>query len=123
MSHASIDVSERGAAEPVRQLAGPSASPSPSDVLHALNHPLRRRILRALHQAGEARSPRELSETLCDPLSNVSYHVRVLRARGVVAETDRQAVRGAVQTFVCSVLDKNGTAVKLLESTAGEDGG
>src|ERR1700742_3128765 len=48
-----------------------------NDLLTALRHPLRRRILRRMDD-DEAISPRELSRLLAEPLSNVSYHVRVL---------------------------------------------
>ncbi len=48
-----------------------------NDLLVALRHPVRRDILRVM--AGEkAISPREIAGALQQPLSNVSYHVRVL---------------------------------------------
>ena len=48
-----------------------------NDLLTALRHPLRRRILRRMDEE-DAISPRDLSRVLQQPLSNVSYHVRVL---------------------------------------------
>jgi DNA-binding transcriptional ArsR family regulator len=68
------------------------------DLLVALRHPLRRQILRAIAK-GKALSPRELSVSLDEPLSNVSYHVRVLADRGAVALVETQPVRGSVQHF------------------------
>ena len=47
------------------------------DLLIALRHPLRREILQAM-AAGPSRSAPDLAGTLNQPLSNVSYHVRVL---------------------------------------------
>jgi DNA-binding transcriptional ArsR family regulator len=111
----------REKAKPTRQLARSPEPPSYPTLLQALNHPLRRQILLALHEAGEARSPRELSQVVRDPLSNVSYHVRVLRAKGVVALTDSRQVRGSSEHFYASVLPEGGIAVRLLESTAREE--
>ena len=77
--------------------------PNDNDLLTALHHPLRRRILRELAD-GEARSPRELATALRQPLSNVSYHVRVLADRGAVALVETKPVRGSVQHFYrCAV--------------------
>ena len=75
-----------------------------NDLLTALRHPLRRRILR-LMAAEEAISPRELSEALATPLSNVSYHVRVLVDCAAVTLVDTQPVRGSMQHFYCSAID------------------
>jgi len=108
--------------KPIRRLADqPDQTPTFPELLKALNHPLRRRILRALHEAGEARSPRELSQDLGVPLSNVSYHVRVLRSKDVIALTDRRPVRGSSEHFYISVLPENTMVVQLLESIAQED--
>ena len=48
----------------------------------ALGHPLRRRILREMLDERTRTSPRELAAELGEPLSNVSYHVRVLAECG-----------------------------------------
>lgn len=69
-----------------------------NNLLTALRHPLRRRILRTM--AGEkAISPRELSDALDQPLSNVSYHVRVLADCAAVTLVKTKAVRGSMQHF------------------------
>lgn len=112
-----------GVAGPVRRLTGqPGRGPTAREVIGALNHPLRRRIMRALHEAGEARSPRELSRDLRVPLSNLSYHVRVLEEKRVLALTDCRPVRGSFEHFYFSVLPAQGLAIELLDSTAEEDG-
>ncbi|MDQ2631926.1 MAG: helix-turn-helix domain-containing protein [Actinomycetota bacterium] len=54
---------------------------------------------------GRAISPRELSDTLQRPLSNVSYHVRVLAERGVVTLVKTEPVRGSVQHYYRSTVD------------------
>lgn len=76
----------------------PPNRPDDNDLLAALRHPLRRRILRELAGGGSA-SPRQLSSTLRQPLSNVSYHVRVLVDRRVVALVETRPSRGSVEHF------------------------
>jgi DNA-binding transcriptional ArsR family regulator len=68
------------------------------DLLLALRHPLRRQIL---HMLGgkQARSPRELADMLGQPLSNVSYHVRILADCGAVKLVRTRQVRGSTQHF------------------------
>jgi DNA-binding transcriptional ArsR family regulator len=76
-----------------------SNSPPPTDdLLTALGHPLRRRVLRELVTNGTA-SPRDLSTILSEPLSNVSYHVRVLANRGALELVRTRQVRGSTQHF------------------------
>jgi DNA-binding transcriptional ArsR family regulator len=72
--------------------------PDDNDLLVALRHPLRRQILREM--AGrEAVSPRELGTTLGHPLSNVSYHVRVLADCAAIVLVKTKPVRGSMQHF------------------------
>jgi DNA-binding transcriptional ArsR family regulator len=68
------------------------------ELLAALKHPLRRRILRAMADKRRI-SPRELADRLDESLSNVSYHVRVLAENGAIEEVDSRQVRGATQHF------------------------
>lgn len=70
-----------------------------AELLVALRHDLRRKILRAMFEEGGAISPRQLSEVLKEPLSNVSYHVRVLADCAAVALVDQKPVRGSMQHF------------------------
>jgi DNA-binding transcriptional ArsR family regulator len=72
--------------------------PNEEKLLVALGHPLRRRILRAMADS-EPASPRELSETLAQPLSNVSYHVRVLVQNEAVTLVRTEPARGSIQHF------------------------
>jgi DNA-binding transcriptional ArsR family regulator len=75
-----------------------------NDLLVALRHPLRREILREM--AGEeAISPREISAALRQPLSNVSYHVRVLAECAAVTLVRTTPVRGSMQHFYCTAID------------------
>jgi DNA-binding transcriptional ArsR family regulator len=68
-------------------------------LLVALRHELRRTILRAMLAEGRPISPRRLSDDLHEPLSNVSYHVRVLLEQEAVELVDTQPVRGSMQHF------------------------
>jgi DNA-binding transcriptional ArsR family regulator len=74
------------------------------NLLVALRHPLRRRILREMAD-GKAISPLELSGALQQPLSNVSYHVRVLARCAVVTLVDTKPTRGSVQHFYRSTVN------------------
>jgi DNA-binding transcriptional ArsR family regulator len=90
------------------------------DLLVALRHPLRRRILRAM--AGEdAISPRELSARLRAPLSNVAYHVRVLADCAAVTLVDTQPVRGSMQHFYLNAVEAP-WARQILGLGEGDDG-
>mgnify|MGYP001149971860 CR=1 FL=1 len=59
---------------------------------------MRRRILRRITE-DSAISPRELADALKLPLSNVSYHVRVLAESSVVTLVGTKPVRGSMQHF------------------------
>lgn len=74
------------------------ASQTDHQLLVALRHPLRRSILRKM-LATKQISPRQLATELKEPLSNVSYHVRVLAEIEAATLVDRKPVRGSVQHF------------------------
>jgi DNA-binding transcriptional ArsR family regulator len=79
-------------------VTGRNGSAATDDLLTALGHPLRRRILREMTRA-EKSSPRELAEALSEPLSNVSYHVRVLADCEALTLVGTRPVRGSTQHF------------------------
>ncbi|MFN8217432.1 MAG: helix-turn-helix domain-containing protein [Solirubrobacterales bacterium] len=87
-------------------------------LLSALRHPLRRRILR-LMEAEEPISPRQISTRLEHPLSNVSYHVRVLARCSAIALVFTEPVRGSMQHFYRASLDAP-WARQMLELEDGE---
>ncbi len=76
-----------------------------SELLIALRHPLRRQILRTM-AARHRTSPRQISDELRQPLSNVSYHVRVLADCGAVTLVDTAPVRGSMQHFYSATIDE-----------------
>jgi DNA-binding transcriptional ArsR family regulator len=90
------------AGEPVNlescEPAAPRRDPE-GDVLAALQHPVRRAILRKLVEVPAPISPREAAEGIDAALSTVSYHFRVLSSSGLADLDHTQQVRGALQHF------------------------
>jgi DNA-binding transcriptional ArsR family regulator len=75
---------------------------SPQAVLvKALNHPVRVKALTILTE--KIASPKEISAQIDTPLSNVSYHVRVLDELGLVEIVEEESVRGSVAHFYKAV--------------------
>jgi DNA-binding transcriptional ArsR family regulator len=108
--------------EPKRQLASPlTEGPTAEQLMKALNHVFRRKILRILHEAGEARSASELTPLLGLTLSHVSYHLRSLYDLNVVALTEARYARGSLERFYISVIADNPAAALLLDSTKEQD--
>jgi DNA-binding transcriptional ArsR family regulator len=90
----------------------------------ALRHELRRRILRAMAEEDPV-SPRRLSEVLHEPLSNVSYHVRVLADDCRAIElVDAKPVRGSMEHFYSSRVEEPWALAALgLDGSGGQDDG
>ncbi len=70
-----------------------------NDLFTALAHPLRRRILRRMIKGGGEISPRDLATELDEPLSALSYHVRVLAECGALKLVRTKQIRGSTQHF------------------------
>lgn len=64
----------------------------------ALNHPLRRQILRIFRQE-EVASATALCQRFEMPLGNISYHVKVLAELKVLSLVHTKKVRGARERF------------------------
>jgi DNA-binding transcriptional ArsR family regulator len=95
-----------------------------NELLIALRHPLRRQILRVMADQDPI-SPRQISDELRQPLSNVSYHVRVLADTGAVALVDTAPVRGSMQHFYSPTIEEPWALAVLglsEEDAAGEGG-
>jgi DNA-binding transcriptional ArsR family regulator len=82
-----------------------TASSNTNDLFIALAHPLRRRILREMIAVDCEISPRELAENLEEPLSRLSYHVRILAECGALELTRTKQVRGSTQHFYRPVVE------------------
>jgi DNA-binding transcriptional ArsR family regulator len=73
-----------------------------ANLLKALGHPLRLRLLEAITDQSEA-SPVTLARQLDQPLTTVSKHVRLLRELGFVELSRTAPRRGAVEHFYRAV--------------------
>ena len=76
-----------------------------NDLLLALGHPLRRRILRRMRDE-EMMSPRRLADEFRLPVSNVAYHVRVLADCGAITLVQVKPVRGSIKHYYRSSLEQ-----------------
>jgi DNA-binding transcriptional ArsR family regulator len=83
------------------------------DLFVAMAHQLRRRILRTMHSGEGDVSPRELADQLKQPLSRLSYHVKVLERCGALELVDTQPVRGSTQHFYRSVVNADWALLAL----------
>ncbi len=92
-----------------------------AELISALNHVLRRDILRLMHSAQGARSPVDISDELKQPLAGVSYHVQILHRLGAIKLVDTVQVRGALKHFYASTVKQHKIARSLLESTRKSD--
>lgn len=90
--------------------------------IKAIDHPLRRCILRAFLNEGRKLSPVQISRGLTAsgltaPLGSVAYQVRVLHRLSAVKPTGERQVRGAVQRFYESTIENDPPIETLLEET------
>lgn len=91
--------------------------PNASELIAAINHPLRRRILRALLK-GEAASATDLAHALDERLGNIAYHMKVLVELKMLYLTGTRQVRGAQERFYRSSLTRKPEwATKALAET------
>lgn len=97
-------------------------TPDAAQWIAALNHPLRRHILRILGET-EIASATEIARQKELRLGNVAYHVKVLADLEVLELVHRRKVRGAFEKFYRSVAaNGDGTWVAVvLESTRKSD--
>jgi DNA-binding transcriptional ArsR family regulator len=96
-----------------------STGPSTEKDFHkALQHPLRRRILRVA-RSRDMVSPKGISDKLDEPLSNVSYHVRILKECGAIELVDTSPVRGSVEHFYSFTVDAKWALAALRDSNDG----
>lgn len=68
------------------------------EIFEALNHPIRRDIIRLVRQH-EPISPRQLTDLVGDKLSNVAYHCRILAQSEMLLLTETRPVRGSTEHF------------------------
>jgi DNA-binding transcriptional ArsR family regulator len=77
--------------------------PHPHDIdnafVAALNHPIRRALLKLFLKQEVALSPKELAELTEEKLPTISYHVRVLADKNAIELAEEEPVRGSVAHF------------------------
>jgi len=66
-------------------------------ILKALGHPLRQRVLQVLNRG--IASPSQIAQEIEEPLSNVSYHVKILESCDAIELVKTEPVRGALEHF------------------------
>lgn len=114
--------SEENSGRPKRQLDAKAIYEGRTqDLITAVGHRDRRRILRILHEAREGRSPNEIAQTLYEPVGRTSYHIKVLKKSGAVALTGTRPARGALEHFYISTVADSKFVMSALTMTAGED--
>jgi len=87
------------------------------NLIVAIAHPLRRRILRMIHEWGEPASPAQVAGALGRPIGTVAYHANVLRRLGAVEPTGEKQVRSAVEHVYDSTIEEDPPIETLLEET------
>lgn len=90
-------------------------------LIQALNHPLRRKLLRALHGADDARSPVQLSKMTGEDISSIDYHIKILVSLGAAVKTGDRQVRGARENFFLSKVSDHKQMVTILADTERDD--
>lgn len=78
-----------------KQSAG---SASVGGVITALNHPIRRKLLRRFLD-GPPTSPVGLAREMGGSLNLIAYHVKILASNGVVREVKTERRRGALEHY------------------------
>jgi DNA-binding transcriptional ArsR family regulator len=90
-------------------------------LIKALDHPLRRELLRRLEN-GEELSPTQLTEVVATrSLPNVSYHVRVLAEYGALTLSRCESVQGSTEHFYVSRVSGNRKVTAILKETKDKD--
>ena len=91
-------------------------------LIYALNHPARRQILRQLTGPEAERSPSEMAGSTAFSLSALSFHARVLCELQVTRPTRTEPVRGSLEHFYASNVSGNELVGAILSETEDEDG-
>ena len=79
-----------------------TASAVDSRLAKALAHPLRVQLLAPLNEG--VASPNELAKKLDEPLTNVSYHVRMLHDLGCIELVETEPRRGALEHYYRAIV-------------------
>lgn len=95
--------------------------PSSSELISALGHPLRRRILLAyLNGAVEVASAGDLAETLDQRVGQVAYHLRTLAKSDILRPVQRRDWKQAHEAHYGWVLGVEVVWLRLLLEACGD---
>lgn len=98
-------------------------APSSSELISAVGHPLRRRILLAYLDGGlEGASARELAEALDQRVGQVAYHLKTLAKNDILRPVQSSKRKQAQETHYGWALDVEAVWLRLvLEVSADTD--
>jgi DNA-binding transcriptional ArsR family regulator len=91
------------------------------ELISALNHPKRRRILRLMLDRKQRLSATEIATELEMVLGDASYHLGSLRDLSAVKRAGTRQVRGALQRFYEVAIEDDPPIETLLEETREAD--
>jgi DNA-binding transcriptional ArsR family regulator len=91
-------------------------------LISALDHPVRREVLRLLHRHDTHLSPIQMNEKINVGISCLSYHARTLAEQKVTRLASTMQVRGATQHFYVSKVADNELVATILNCTEKDDG-
>lgn len=92
-----------------------------ADLISAIDHPRRRRILRMLHDRGEPCNPIEIALKVEGPLGLIAYHVRVLRELGAVERVSEEPDQESIEHFYESRIEGDSSIEAMLEEAREKD--
>jgi len=103
-----------GAPKGKKHVRGREMTPA---LISALDHPVRREILRLLSGQGTPVSPVEMTDSIDVGLSGLSYHARILSEQRVTRLSTTRQVRGSTQHFYASEVAENRMVIAILAHT------
>jgi predicted transcriptional regulator len=95
----------------------------PADTREALQHSVRRQILRTLQATDRTMSVSDLAKSDRVPcgMPCVSHHLHTLRDFGLIERVETQPVRGAIKHYFTSSIDDDGHVTRVLRATEQAD--
>jgi predicted ArsR family transcriptional regulator len=90
------------------------------DTNGALEHVVRRQLLRSLNESEDPRTPESLAEQVRQRLAHVSYHLRTL-GNTKLAGVEVGKAKGRAQRLYSSKVKDNPAVEKILTETAESD--
>lgn len=92
-----------------------------ADLLNAIDHPRRRRILRMLNERDEPCNPIEIALKVEGPLGLIAYHIRVLRELGAVERVSEDQDQDSIENFYESRIGDDPSIEAMLEEAREDD--